>query len=105
MPNFPADESRGFHKVPFQSTVYIEETDFREVSWARWAILPSLPGAGCIQPMVPTAGLSAGNVRVHTALGTLIPGMAGVGRGTQSWGQRDMVEGVLIPMLGPLVQP
>ena len=45
MPNFPADESRGFHKVPFQSTVYIEETDFREVSWARWAILPSFPGA------------------------------------------------------------
>ncbi|NXG42450.1 SYQ ligase, partial [Psilopogon haemacephalus] len=30
VPNFPADESRGFHKVPFQSTVYIEETDFRE---------------------------------------------------------------------------
>ncbi|NWX20656.1 SYQ ligase, partial [Aegotheles bennettii] len=30
VPNFPADESRGFHKVPFQPTVYIEETDFRE---------------------------------------------------------------------------
>lgn len=32
MPNFPADESRGFHKVPFHQTIYIEETDFREVS-------------------------------------------------------------------------
>ncbi|KFP92495.1 Glutamine--tRNA ligase, partial [Apaloderma vittatum] len=30
VPNFPADESRGFHKVPFQPTIYIEETDFRE---------------------------------------------------------------------------
>lgn len=41
VPNFPADESRGFHKVPFQPTVYIEETDFREVSRARRAVLPS----------------------------------------------------------------
>ncbi|KAJ6668128.1 hypothetical protein lerEdw1_015505 [Lerista edwardsae] len=31
VPNFPADESKGFHKVPFQSTVYIEQSDFREV--------------------------------------------------------------------------
>ncbi|NXH40255.1 SYQ ligase, partial [Dicaeum eximium] len=30
VPNFPANESRGFHKVPFHQTVYIEETDFRE---------------------------------------------------------------------------
>uniref|UniRef100_A0A8C0U1I6 glutamine--tRNA ligase n=1 Tax=Cyanistes caeruleus TaxID=156563 RepID=A0A8C0U1I6_CYACU len=30
VPNFPADESRGFHKVPFHQTLYIEETDFRE---------------------------------------------------------------------------
>nr|XP_056709605.1 glutamine--tRNA ligase [Euleptes europaea] len=30
-PNFPADETKGFHKVPFQSTVYIERSDFREV--------------------------------------------------------------------------
>lgn len=46
MPNFPADESRGFHKVPFKPTVYIEETDFREVSRAHRAMLPLLPGAG-----------------------------------------------------------
>lgn len=46
MPNFPADESRGFHKVPFQPTIYIEETDFREVSWTHRPILPSLLGAG-----------------------------------------------------------
>lgn len=42
MPNFPADESRGFHKVPFHQTIYIEETDFREVSQDQWTILPSL---------------------------------------------------------------
>ncbi|OXB66236.1 hypothetical protein ASZ78_000661 [Callipepla squamata] len=30
VPNFPADESRGFHKVPFQPIIYIEETDFKE---------------------------------------------------------------------------
>ncbi|XP_071900309.1 glutamine--tRNA ligase [Anas platyrhynchos] len=30
VPDFPADESRGSHKVPFQPIVYIEETDFRE---------------------------------------------------------------------------
>lgn len=42
MPNFPADESRGFHKVPFHQTIYIEETDFREVSQAHWTILSSL---------------------------------------------------------------
>ncbi|KAM5148343.1 glutamine--tRNA ligase [Mantella aurantiaca] len=31
VPNFPADESRGFHTVPFSSTVYIEHSDFRDV--------------------------------------------------------------------------
>ncbi|KAG8127917.1 putative Glutaminyl-tRNA synthetase-like protein [Naja naja] len=31
VPNFPADESKGFHEVPFQSTLYIEQSDFREV--------------------------------------------------------------------------
>ncbi|OCT85866.1 glutamine--tRNA ligase [Xenopus laevis] len=31
VPNFPADESKGFHAVPFSSTVYIEQSDFREV--------------------------------------------------------------------------
>lgn len=45
MPNFPADESRGFHKVPLQPTIYIEETDFREVSWTHRAVRPSLLGA------------------------------------------------------------
>ncbi|KAM9134275.1 LOW QUALITY PROTEIN: glutamine--tRNA ligase [Pangshura tecta] len=30
VPNFPADETKGFHKVPFQATVYIEQSDFRE---------------------------------------------------------------------------
>lgn len=32
VPNFPADESRGFHVVPFSRTIYIEQADFREVS-------------------------------------------------------------------------
>ncbi|XP_053576782.1 glutamine--tRNA ligase [Bombina bombina] len=31
VPNFPANESKGFHTVPFTSTVYIEQTDFKEV--------------------------------------------------------------------------
>ncbi|XP_077181034.1 glutamine--tRNA ligase [Paroedura picta] len=31
VPNFPADEAKGFHRVPFQPTVYIEQSDFREV--------------------------------------------------------------------------
>ncbi|KAK9405997.1 glutamine-tRNA ligase [Crotalus adamanteus] len=30
-PNFPADETKGFHEVPFQPTLYIEQSDFREV--------------------------------------------------------------------------
>ncbi|KAK7499971.1 hypothetical protein BaRGS_00008819 [Batillaria attramentaria] len=30
VPNFPADESKGSHKVPISSTVYIERSDFRE---------------------------------------------------------------------------
>ena len=33
VPNFPADETKGFHQVPFGSTVFIERTDFKEVSW------------------------------------------------------------------------
>ncbi|XP_003217895.3 glutamine--tRNA ligase [Anolis carolinensis] len=31
VPNFPADENKGFHKVPFQPTIFIEQSDFREV--------------------------------------------------------------------------
>jgi glutaminyl-tRNA synthetase len=31
VPNFPADEAKGFHEVPFSSIVYIEQSDFREV--------------------------------------------------------------------------
>ncbi|XP_070193396.1 glutamine--tRNA ligase-like isoform X2 [Littorina saxatilis] len=30
VPNFPADESKGSHKVPITSTIYIERADFRE---------------------------------------------------------------------------
>ncbi|XP_055269763.1 glutamine--tRNA ligase [Moschus berezovskii] len=30
VPNFPADETKGFHQVPFGSTVFIERTDFKE---------------------------------------------------------------------------
>ena len=31
VPNFPADESKGFHDVPFDKILYIERDDFREV--------------------------------------------------------------------------
>ncbi|XP_006873679.1 PREDICTED: glutamine--tRNA ligase isoform X2 [Chrysochloris asiatica] len=30
VPNFPADERKGFHQVPFASVVFIEQTDFKE---------------------------------------------------------------------------
>ncbi|XP_052780975.1 glutamine--tRNA ligase-like [Mya arenaria] len=30
VPDFPADEARGSHKIPFTKTVYIERSDFRE---------------------------------------------------------------------------
>ena len=32
VPNFPADETKGFHQVPFGLTVFIERTDFKEVN-------------------------------------------------------------------------
>jgi len=32
VPNFPVDETKGFHQIPLTSTVYIEQADFREVS-------------------------------------------------------------------------
>ncbi|ELU08311.1 hypothetical protein CAPTEDRAFT_221989 [Capitella teleta] len=31
VPNFPADEKKGFHKVPFSDVIYIEQNDFREL--------------------------------------------------------------------------
>lgn len=31
VPNFPADEKKGSHKVSFGKTIYIEKSDFREV--------------------------------------------------------------------------
>ena len=34
VPNFPADESKGTHKIPIASTVYIERADFREVPFS-----------------------------------------------------------------------
>lgn len=31
VPNFPADPSKGTHKVTFSNVVYIEQSDFKEV--------------------------------------------------------------------------
>jgi glutaminyl-tRNA synthetase len=31
VPNFPANEAKGFHDVPLSSTIFIEQADFREV--------------------------------------------------------------------------
>ena len=31
VPDFPADESRGSHKIKFDSVIYIEKSDFTEV--------------------------------------------------------------------------
>jgi hypothetical protein len=32
VPNFPADEARGSHTIPFDSVIYIEKSDFTEVN-------------------------------------------------------------------------
>lgn len=32
VPDFPADEAKGSHRIPFGKTVFIERSDFREVS-------------------------------------------------------------------------
>ena len=32
VPNFPLREDKGFHEVPLCDVVYIEQSDFREVS-------------------------------------------------------------------------
>lgn len=32
VPNFPADESKGTHKVPFSSEIFIEKDDFKELA-------------------------------------------------------------------------
>lgn len=44
-------------------------------------------------------GMSHSNMGVQTTLGSLIPGIAGVGAGETCW-RED-----LLPMLGPLIQP
>ena len=31
VPDFPADESRGKHKIPINNVIYIEQEDFKEV--------------------------------------------------------------------------
>lgn len=31
VPDFPANEAKGSHTVPFTSTIFIEQSDFREV--------------------------------------------------------------------------
>ena len=31
VPNFPADEKKGSHTIPFTSTIYIDKSDFKEV--------------------------------------------------------------------------
>jgi glutaminyl-tRNA synthetase len=33
VPDFPADESRGSHKIKFDSVIYIERSDFSEVKY------------------------------------------------------------------------
>ena len=38
VPNFPADESKGHHKVPLRKVIYIEKSDFREVSISKFIL-------------------------------------------------------------------
>ena len=42
VPNFPADEKRGSHTVPFGKTIFIEKSDFREVGRFCSLCLPTL---------------------------------------------------------------
>lgn len=35
VPDFPAEEARGSHKIKFDSVIYIEKSDFTEVSKSR----------------------------------------------------------------------
>lgn len=69
VPNFPADESRGFHKVPFHQTIYIEETDFREVSQAHWTILPSLLELLLVQQEPGSTGSGVGAAHKRSQAG------------------------------------
>lgn len=39
VPNFPADETKGFHTIAFCKTIFIEKSDFREVCCWFWKIL------------------------------------------------------------------
>ena len=39
IPNFPADESRGSHKIKFDSVIYIEKSDFTEVEQVYFDII------------------------------------------------------------------
>ena len=41
-PNFPSDESKGSHKIYFDKVVYIDASDFQEVSLSLYQKLHSL---------------------------------------------------------------
>ncbi|CAF4136577.1 unnamed protein product [Rotaria socialis] len=43
IPNFPADESRGSHKIKFDSVIYIEKSDFNEVHQVCFDIIHEKP--------------------------------------------------------------
>jgi tRNA synthetases class I (E and Q), anti-codon binding domain len=48
VPNFPADETKGFHEVHLSNTVYIEQSDFREVGVFKYVVCMILYGTGTI---------------------------------------------------------
>lgn len=41
VPNFPADEAKGSHTVPFSATIFIDQSDFREV-WKKTLLLAEI---------------------------------------------------------------
>lgn len=45
MPNFPADETKGFHQVPFGPIVFIERTDFKEVNEGWRVLFAAMPSS------------------------------------------------------------
>src|SRR6218665_3858123 len=49
VPNFPVNESKGFHSVSFRKTLYIEQSDFKEVitfkgnNFELWSLMVAHP--------------------------------------------------------------
>jgi hypothetical protein len=71
VPNFPADESKGFHQVPFAPIVFIERTDFKEVKRELRIPFAAVSGPGVLSS--PHSFCQSVSFLLHINL--LLPGM------------------------------